>query len=112
MSMQKMPLKIDGVDFSDLTERCGYTITYEDVTGGNNMIMQNGDRYEDVITRKPLLTWRLDSLTMTDLARLHAAINAANYVSVYYYDTATESTKTALFHGKISAQEVGVLRPP
>lgn len=110
MPLQKMPLKIGNTDFSQLTERCGYSIVYEDRKGGNTMTMQNGDEYQDVIVRKPVLTWRLDSLTNSDLAALHAAINAAVYVSVYYYDTATGATATAYFHGTISAQEVGVIR--
>lgn len=109
--MQKMPLVINGVDFSQDTERLGYSIYYEDRTGGQDMLMQNGDIYEDVIARKPILTWRLDSLTMTQLAALHAAVNAANYVLVTYYDTNTASEQTAWFHGIISAQEVGVIRP-
>ena len=108
--MLKMPLVINGTDFSALTERLGYTISYEDRTGGNGMTMQNGDQYLDVIVRKPVLTWRLDSLTMTQLAALHAAINAAVYVEVTYYDTASAAQKTAWFHGTISAQEVGVIR--
>ena len=107
--MTKMPLVINGVDFSADTERLGYTISYEDRTGGNGMTMQNGDQYIDVITQKPVLSWRLDSLPMTRLAALHAAINAAVYVEVTYYDTATASEKTALFHGSITAQEVGVI---
>lgn len=109
--MEKMPLKINGVDFSRLTERLGYTIVYEDREGGNSTMMQNGDEYLDVIVRKPSLVWRLDSLTMTDLASLHAAINAAVYVPVSYFDTATNTIKTAMFHGSISEQEVGVIRP-
>ena len=105
-----MPLTINGVDFSPMTERLGYSITYEDRTGGNTMTMQNGDQYQDVIARKPVLTWRLDSLTMTQLAALHAARNAAVYVLVTYYDTATAAQNSAYFHGTISAQEVGVIR--
>lgn len=108
--MQKMPLIISGVDFSALTARLGYTITYIDITGGNGMTMQNGDQYIDVIARKPQLQWNLNSLTMDELARLHAAINAAVYVAVTYYDTATATEKTALFHGTISEQTVGVIR--
>ncbi len=108
--MQKMPLTINGVDFSADTERLGYSIVYEDRKGGNTMTMQNGDEYQDIIVRKPALTWRLDSLTMTRLAALHAAINAAIYVSVQYYDTATASIKTAAFHGTITTQEVGAIR--
>ncbi len=110
MALQKMPLKINGVDFSALTERCGYSIVYEDRKGGNSVTMMNGDEYQDVIVRKPNLTWRLDSLTMNQLQSLHAAINASVYVQVYYYDTATKSNRTAYFHGTISEQEVGVIR--
>ena len=108
--MTKMPLTINGVDFSALTERLGYSIVYEDRKGGNTMTMQNGDEYLDIIVRKPVLTWRLDSLTNTQLAALHAAINAAVYVNVLYYDTAIGSTVMAAFHGTISTQEIGVLR--
>ena len=109
--MTKMPLKINGTDFTALTERLGYSIVYEDRKGGNGMIMQNGDEYQDIIVRKPVLTWRLDSLTDTELAALHAAINAAIYVSVLYFDSATKSILTSYFHGTISSQEVGKIGP-
>lgn len=110
MPYQRMPLTINGVDFSALTERLGYSIVYEDRAGGNTMTMQNGDEYQDVITKRPVLTWRLDSLTNTQLAQLHAAIDAAVYVPVTYFDTATNTVRTWLFHGSISSQEVGVIR--
>ena len=84
-----MPLKINGTDFSELTERLGYSIVYEDRKGGNSVTMMNGDEYQDVIVRKPVLTWRLDSLTAAQLKSLHVAINASVYVQVYYFDTAT-----------------------
>ncbi len=108
--MRKMPLKINGVDFSALTERCGYSIVYEERTGGNGMMMLNGDEYVDVIARKPALTWRLDSLTNDQLAELLQAVHAAVYVSVEYFDTETNSVMTALFKGSVSEQEVGVIR--
>lgn len=108
--MEKMPLKINGVDFSSLTERLGYTIAYEDRTGNNSMTMQNGDQYIDVIVRKPVLSWRLDSLDAGDLARLITAINAAVYVPIYYFDTEACATRTAYFHCTISEQEIGVIR--
>lgn len=107
--MQKMPLTINGVDFSALTERLGYTVVYEDRKGGNSMTMQNCDEYLDVIARKPVLTWPLNALTASELASLHAAINAAVYVQVGFLDTATNTVKTAYFHGTISAQKIGVI---
>lgn len=105
-----MPLTINGVDFSRMTERLGYSISYEDRSGGNTMLMQNGDQYLDIIVRKPVLKWRLDSLTDADLAQLHAAINAAVYVQVGYFDAASGATATGWFHGIISEQTVGVIR--
>ena len=110
MALRRMPLTIGGVDFSALTERLGYSISYEERRGGNTTSMQNGDEYIDLIVRKPVLTWRLDSLTNADLARLHAAINADTYVDVTYFDTARNRNVTAAFHGSISEQEVGVIR--
>lgn len=108
--MTKMPLSINGVDFSYLTERLGYSIVYEDVKGGNGMTMMNADEYPDVIARRPIPTWRLDSLTMTELAALHAACDAAVQVAVTYYDTRTASVKSGYAHCTISSQEVGVIR--
>lgn len=110
MSMEKMPLSINGTDFSHLTERLGYSIVYEDVKGGNGMTMTSGDEYQDIIARRPVPTWRLDSLTMTELAALHAACNAAIYVPVTFYDTFSASVKSGYAHCTISAQEVGVIR--
>ena len=108
--MLKMPLKINGVDFSSLTERLGYSVTYEERIGGNTMLMQNGDRYEDLITRRPVLTWPLNALTGTELAQLHEAINASVYVPIEYQDTATNSVQTWWFKCSIGQQEVGVIR--
>lgn len=108
--MQKMPLTINGVDFSALTERLGYSIVYEDVKGGNSMTMANCDEYPDVIARRAIPTWRLDSLTMTELAALHAACDAAVQVAVTYYDTRTASVESGYAHCTISTQEVGVIR--
>lgn len=110
MALLKMPLKINGVSFSAITERLGYSIVFIDRKGGNTMNMQNGDIREDILTRRPLLTWRLDSLTMTELAALHQAIDAAVYVPIEYYDTRTAALATWQFHCTISAQEVGVIR--
>lgn len=110
MSLAKMPLVINGTDFSGLTDRLGYAISYEDRRGGNTMTMQNGDEYLDVIVRKPVLRYALNSLTASEIALLHAAINAAVYVSVTYFDTATSTARTALFHGTISEQEIGAIR--
>lgn len=108
--MQKMPLKISSVDFSPMTARLGYTVTYEERMGGNSMTMLNGDVYQDLIDRRPVLTWPLNSLTGAELAQLHAAINVAPYVEIEYLDTKTNSIKTWWFLCSISAQEVGVIR--
>lgn len=108
--MTKMPLSINGVDFSYLTERLGYSIVYEDVKGGNGMTMANGDEFQDILGRRAIPTWRLDSLTMTELAEMHTACNAAAYVAVTYYDTVSHTVKSGFAHCTISAQEVGVIR--
>ena len=108
--MEKMPLSINGTDFSYLTERLGYSIVYEDVKGGNSMTMANGDEFQDILGRRAVPTWRLDSLTMTELATLHAACNAAAYVAVTYYDTFSHSVKSGIAHCTISSQEVSVIR--
>ena len=108
--MQKMPLMINGVDFSALTQRLGYSVVYEERSGQNTMVMMNGDEYLDVIVRKPALTWPLNSLTDAELHTLLTAIHAAVYVPVTYYDTEAKAEQTAYFHGTISVQEVGVIR--
>lgn len=108
--MQKMPLTINGVDFSPMTQRLGYTIVYEDRMGENGMTMLNGDEYLDVLDRKPVLTWPLNSLTDTELHQLLTAIHAAVYVPVTYYDTEAKAVLAAYFHGTVSVQEVGVIR--
>lgn len=108
--MQKMPLMINGVDFSPMTQRLGYSVVYEERSGQNTMTMMNGDEYLDVIVRKPALTWPLNSLTDTELHTLLTAIHAAVYVPVTYFDTETKAVQTAYFHGTVSVQEVGVIR--
>ena len=104
----RLPLAINGIDFSAAASRLAYTIVYNDRTGGNERLMLSGDRYFDILDRRPTIVWELNALWADELAALHAAINAADVVPVLYYDTATNAPMTGYFHGTIGTQVLGL----
>lgn len=105
----RLPLEINGVDFSEAASRLGYSIVYEDRVGASAVMMLNGDEYPDVLARRPVITWPLNMLWDAELARLHTALGDGNtYVPVRYFDTAEGKLKTGYFRGSIDAQTVGL----
>lgn len=107
----RLPLTIGGEDFSEAASRREYTVYYEERTGRNAAMMLNGDEYLDIIDRRPVITWPLNALWADELAKLQAAIDAADYVEVSYFDTRTGQAGTGYFHGTISEQKVGLISP-
>lgn len=105
----RLPLVINGVDFSEAASRREYQIVYEERSGDAGGLMLNGDMTLDIRAKRPVITWPLNALWLDELQKLYAAINAADYVAVSYLDTATGQTVEGLFHGTIGVQKVGLI---
>ena len=106
MSKPRLPLGINGIDFSEAANRTGYTIRYEERTGPNGFLALSGDEDLDILARKPVITWPLNALWTDELAQLKTAINSSTFVPVSYFDTETNTTKSAYFHGTIGDEPV------
>lgn len=109
MALTRLPLIINGTDFSRQVERLGYQVTYEDRQGENATFLLSGDEYLDVLTSRPIITWPLNMLWADELAALKAAIRAAIYVPVYYFDTDDGAGKIGYFHGTIGTESIGLI---
>ena len=97
MALIRLPLVINGSDFSLAVQRLGYQVTYEDRQGENATFLLSGDE------------WPLNMLWANELAALKAAIRAAIYVPVYYLDTDDGAGKIGYFHGTISGESIGLI---
>lgn len=109
MAIQRLPLTINGVDFTAAASRTEYSIYFEERTGENEVMMLNGDIYPDVIDKRPVIVWPLNSMWSDELATLFTAIGDAQYVTVSYFNTRTNSTGTGVFMASISEQSVPVV---
>ena len=101
MARPRLPLVINGIDFSEAANRTGYSIYYEERTGQNTFLALSGDEDLDVLAKKPVITWPLNALWSDELAQLENAIDSSTYVPVSYFDTKSNMEQTAYFHGTI-----------
>ena len=109
MARQRLPLNINGTDFTDMANRTGYSIEYEDRTGENAVLLLSGDMDIDLLASRPVIYWPLNALWSAELAQLAQAINAYPYVPVFYFDTATNTDKYGYFHGTISRADARLI---
>lgn len=105
----RLPLTINGTDFSELASRCEYTVGYNVRTGSNGGMMLNGEMTVDILAYKAVITWPLNDMTAADLAAIQTAV-LTDYVSVLYWDTKTNASRQAVFMPKISSAKIGILR--
>lgn len=101
MAQPRLPLVINGIDFSTAVNRTGYVVAYEERTGRNTFISLSGDEDLDILAKKPVITWPLNALWSDELAQLESAISASTYVPVSYFDAIANAEQTAYFHGII-----------
>lgn len=110
MALTRLPLIINGADFSRQVERLGYQVVYEDRTGENTTLALSGDEYLDVLTSRPIITWPLNLLWADEMAALRSAIKSAIYVPVFYFDPDQGAGVIGYFHGTIGQATVGLIR--
>ena len=106
MAKPRLPLIINGVDFSEAANRTAYRIFYEERTGNNYFLALSGDEDLDILASKPIITWPLNALWSDEMAQLKTAINSSIYVPVSYFDTNTGTEQSGYFHGSISEEPI------
>ncbi len=106
---KRMPLTINGVDFTEAASRREYTIVYEPRTGPNSGQMLNGDLFIDLVDLRPVITWPLNALWSDELATLQEAVYWSTFVPVTYFDTRQNAVITGWFNGAIGEQKVGLI---
>ena len=99
-----LPIVIDGVDFSALTNSKSYKVSYIRREGANSGVMLDGSRTVDTLARKAVIVWELNALTSNQLAAILSACSA-DYVEVTYFDTKTGAARTATFIPEIGEQD-------
>lgn len=109
MALIRLPLVINGSDFSLAVQRLGYQVTYEDRQGENATFLLSGDEYLDVLTSRPVITWPLNMLWADEMAALHSAIKSAIYVPVFYFDPDQGAGVIGYFHGTIGTESIGLI---
>lgn len=88
-----LPYKLDGVDFTGLVHKYGYSVTYERIRGENDFVYLNGNEEEDVLQIKPIVVTRLNDAPSEQLSAFLAAA-CKDRVNLTYYDPRAKSTLT------------------
>ena len=111
MARERLPLIINGVDFSRQASRLAYSVTYEERMGNNSTLLLSGDEYLDMLTDRPIITWELNMLWLDELQALRQAIRAAIYVPVYCLDIDSGAPVIGQFHGSIATVTAALVQP-
>ena len=106
--MRRLPLIIDGVDYSTSINRYGYTVGYIKREGGFGGMMQDGSMRVDILARKAVLKLTANALKSDAQASLLAAC-AKDYVTVTYFDTLSNENREAEFIPDVGDQTIGIL---
>lgn len=104
----RLPLIIDGTEFSPMFNRYQYTVGYIPQTGENGGIMLDGSETVDVLKWKAVLTLPANDLKAEDLSRLLSAC-AQTYLAVTYFDTRTNQERQALFIPEIGESRFAMM---
>lgn len=94
---------IDGVDFSPYINKRRYKISYEARVGSNGGTMLDGSETVDILAWKSVCSFELNALTSEQMSTVTAKLMRP-YVTMTYFDTRTNSRRTAEFIPSIDAQ--------
>lgn len=105
----RLPIAIDGVDFTPYTNKNAYRVSYEKREGANSGVMLDGSKSFDLLANKAKIEWELNALTS---AQLSAVLTAClkQYVTVTYFDTLTNAERTAEFIPDVGRQDYAFSR--
>ena len=99
MALERLPLVINGTDFSAMANRTAYEVEDEERTGDNAFMSQAGTEDMDLLRTVQNIYWPLNALWADELAQLRQAVKAYTYVPVQYFDIDNAQANTAYFHG-------------
>ena len=94
-------IKLNDVDVTSYFVQRGMTVTYAKVTGSNGGTMLSGDREEDVLAWKAVVTLTCMPLTPAQQADFLAKVMVAD-PTLYYFDPLTNGYKTIHYMASIS----------
>lgn len=105
----KLPLIIDGVDFTDTTSKYGYS-QYQVIREGNNGgIMLSGERVTDIIAQKIGVTIPLNPMTGAEASAILSAVRKS-YVTATVWNVYTGEEYESVFIPTISSANIAILR--
>ena len=98
---QRLPVTIDGVDFSDCFNRYAYSVELIPRDGGRGGMMQDGSMTVDILAWKALYSIGCNDLKGARLAQLQSAC-AKSYVQATVYDPETGEERSGTFIPRLS----------
>lgn len=104
----RLPLIIDGVDFTAYAQRNGYQISYEDRKGANGGTMLDGSITVDIVKRAEVLSIPLNPLDGEDFSALLRAV-MKDYVTATVWDTKENEERTAVFIPSITNGSLAII---
>ncbi|MBQ7778391.1 MAG: hypothetical protein IJ396_07730 [Oscillibacter sp.] len=103
--------KIDGVDFSALVNKYGYSVHYIPREGRLGGMMLDGSYTPDVLAWKAVVELPCNDLTADDLSNLLMACMKQE-ITVEFQDTKTGAPRTAVFiKADLSPQTMNLITP-
>ena len=105
----RLPITINGVDFTQYTSKNAYKVTYDKREGANSGMMLDGSKTFDLLAYKAVIEWELNALTSAQLSAVLAAC-MEQYVTVTYFDTLTNAERTAEFIPVVGTQQYAFSR--
>jgi len=94
--MNRLPLIINGIDFTNKINKYNYSVSYKKVTGTNGGTMQNGDETVDQLGVRAVVRVGTNGMRSEDLAKLLKELTET-YVMVTFFDTRINDTRSAIF---------------
>ena len=96
MLVERKPVSINGIDFSESFTDVGYDVNYIKRTGKNGGTMQDGSITEDVITIKAVVTLPRMPLNEDKLSALLDAVLSTPYPLLEYFDPWRKTTRMVM----------------
>ena len=101
----RLPLLLNGVDFSTYANKNGYSIRYEDRMGPCSGQLQDGTEIYDLQARKAVVTWSLNDLPGDKLAEV-LQICEERYVAVTVLDTKLNAPRSMVCIPTVGEQKM------
>ena len=105
MSKPRIPMVINGINFSKAMQRTGWAVEYEERSGNNAFLSLAGTYDYDILAFVPTIYCPLNALWIDELKQLRTAALSSVFVPVNTLDLDTGAAITGYFHatfGRIS----------